>query len=50
VRILLIVTLKGILRLRPFMYPLVDDSIEIDINPADIEILLPVLVVLEGKM
>jgi peptide chain release factor 2 len=29
---------SAILRLRLFMYPLVDDSIEIDINPADIEI------------
>jgi hypothetical protein len=28
---------------------LVDDSIEIDINPADIEIKLPVLVVLEEQ-
>jgi hypothetical protein len=28
------------------VYPLVDDSIEIDINPADIEITTPVLVVL----
>jgi protein subunit release factor A len=43
----LIVTLKGILRLRPlYVYPLVDDSIEIDINLLTLKLLLSVLVVL----
>jgi peptide chain release factor 2 len=32
------------------VYPLVDDSIEIDINPADIEITTSVLVVLEENV
>jgi peptide chain release factor 2 len=32
------------------VYPLVDDSIEIDINPADIEITTPVLVVLADNV
>jgi peptide chain release factor 2 len=38
VRILLLIVIKGIPCLRPFMCIHLDDSIEIDINPADIEI------------